>query len=276
MKTALYERHLYKDLEIPFLFHKEIMPADKNFADRLHWHENLEFSRPTIGKGLVRCSANSITMSPDEIVAINSDEIHSFNHPPATHSEYCCLIVDAQFCKENGIPVDSINFKLHINDKKATELYDIAYDACTNESPFKNLEARTAVLNFLLYMCRNHLADEGSLPASTYAEPIKKAIKYIKHNYAKPISLDEISSISGFSSYYFTREFKKLTGTTFVSFLNTFRCEKAAAMLGGGATVTEACFGCGFNDIGYFSRTFLKIMGTSPSAYKSNESHKVI
>ena len=271
MGAALYERHLYKDSDLPFLFHKETMHAENRFADRLHWHENLEFARSISGEGLVRCSANTLTLCPEEIVSINSDELHSFNHPFGVSTEYYCLIVDAQFCRENGIPIDTVGFKFHIKDKKATALFDVAYSACNAEGKFKNLSARTAVLKFLLYLCQNHLSAEGTHSAANYAEPIKKAIKYIKSNFMNPISLDEISAISGFSVYYFTREFKKFTGTTFVSFLNNVRCEKAAAMISGGASVGEACMNCGFNDIGYFSRTFLKIMGVPPSHYKNKQ-----
>lgn len=272
MEKAIYERHLYEDTVLPFLYHHEKMAPESCFSGRLHWHENLEFLRCTKGEGEAINSGNRHTFLPGELVSVNTNELHSFKHKHGVGIEYDCLIIDSLFCKENGIPIDSVRFSSHINDPAAAVLYDRAYNACESEGDFKKLCARTAVLDFLLYMCRNHLSSQHTQPSSPNAEQIKKAVKHIKDNYMNPLSLTEVSSVAGFSAYYFSREFKKFTGTTFVSFLNNLRCERAAAALRQGATVTEACFGCGFNDVGYFSRTFLKVMGAPPSHYK-NKGH---
>ena len=64
------------------------------------------------------------------------------------------------------------------------------------------------------------------------------------------------------------REFKQLTGTTIMEYLNRYRCRQAASLLQDGLPAARAAEQCGFSDPAYFSRIFKRCMGVSPSQYK--------
>lgn len=269
MKPAIYEYHTskhYTHPKIPFIFHKDTV--SNGYDDRYscpHWHENLEFLRCHSGKGTVLLDAVQVAFHPDDIITVNSNSTHTiFNNNDIT-THYDCLIIDTGFCKENGINVEDIQFDAKIMDKDALRLYDEAFDACSSTETFYTLFARTKVLNFLLYMCQMYSGLKEKTASDWSITHIKKSMSFIKNNYKDKITLEQAAAVSGFSVYYFSREFKKVTGQTFTVFLNTVRCEKAVQMLKAGATVTEACFACGFKELGYFSRTFKKIKGISPS-----------
>jgi AraC-like DNA-binding protein len=51
---------------------------------------------------------------------------------------------------------------------------------------------------------------------------------YIENHYSSVITLDEIASQFGFSAAYFSRYFKKHTGSNFLDYLTDYRLEKAA------------------------------------------------
>ena len=62
--------------------------------------------------------------------------------------------------------------------------------------------------------------------------------------------------------------FKKMTGKTFVRYLNEYRVELACRLLAKGEmTVAEICYATGFGDVPYFHRTFKRITGTTPGSY---------
>ena len=86
------------------------------------------------------------------------------------------------------------------------------------------------------------------------------------------ISLDELASTVGFSKFYFAREFKRITGYTFVAYLNLVRCKKAKNPL----TETQQSIGeisrlCGYENQSYFSRAFLRRTGMIPSEYREKK-----
>lgn len=273
MENVIYERHSYKNYrsrQLPFICHSDYLSPESSYS-RVHWHENPEFLRCTSGAGETLSAAERYDFSPEDIAVINPNEPHNFSPKSDKGINYDCLIVDALFCKENGIDIENLRFETKIKDSKAVALYDKAFKACMEDGEFQSLAARTYVLEFLLYMCRNHLVSSENKISVSGMEEIKKTVTYIRNNYMNPITLQKAADVAGFSVYYFSREFKKVTGLTFVTFLNMVRCENAAKQLRKGTNVTEVCFACGFKDLSYFSRTFSKIMGVSPSNLHKSE-----
>ena len=98
---------------------------------------------------------------------------------------------------------------------------------------------------------------------------ITVATQYIKDNFSKDISLDDVSRVVGISPYYFSKIFKEETGTNFIEYLTNERIEKAKVLLAkGDLSMKEICSMCGYADPNYFSRTFKKNVGVTPTEYK--------
>jgi len=92
---------------------------------------------------------------------------------------------------------------------------------------------------------------------------------YIRENYSRPISLEEISKIAGMSPFSFSRNFKKNSGAGFVEYLNQVRTNKACFLLRETEDqVNEIAIICGFASISNFNKQFRKLVGISPSDYR--------
>ena len=105
--------------------------------------------------------------------------------------------------------------------------------------------------------------------AEKTADVIKSAEKYIKENFSKEISLDDVSRFVCISPYYFSKLFKDEKGVNFIEYLTKIRISKAKELIeDGGYSMKEICSMCGYQDPNYFSRTFKKNVGISPSEYK--------
>lgn len=97
---------------------------------------------------------------------------------------------------------------------------------------------------------------------------IKKVYHFIEVNFQRSIEVHEIARLCNLSTPAFCRYFKKSTHYTFTEFLNIFRVNQSKKILLQDKNVSEACYESGFSNISHFNKTFKKITGENPSAYK--------
>jgi len=100
---------------------------------------------------------------------------------------------------------------------------------------------------------------------------IRKVELFIKENFTRKITLEEVAKIAGLSQSYFSTIFKKSLGEGFPDYINRLRVEKAKIML----LETELSLfdifnACGFKDQSWFTKTFKAFTGSTPSNYRKN------
>ena len=98
---------------------------------------------------------------------------------------------------------------------------------------------------------------------------VLQAMNYIAEHYADgDISITTIAASLGVSEGHLSHVFKKETGSTVISYLTKYRIDTAMNLLQSGAyKVYEVAGLVGYKDVAYFSSTFRKITGSSPSEY---------
>ena len=83
-------------------------------------------------------------------------------------------------------------------------------------------------------------------------------------------TLEQIAHALNVSTFHFCRKFKQETGLTFVEYLNRVRIEHAKLLLHNkNLRVTEVAYEVGFQSLTHFNRIFRKLVGTSPTEYRS-------
>ena len=99
---------------------------------------------------------------------------------------------------------------------------------------------------------------------------MKKAIIYIKNNYRRPITLEEIAAHVGLSPCYFSSYFSNVMKISFSAYVKRFRLNVAANLMKStNMTLNEISYEVGFKTFSYFSEQFRRQFGISPKAYKS-------
>ena len=267
MMKSSYETHVISDPLLPFRFHLPKTP-DKCKHCTPNWHENIEILACTRGSAIMMLDGRQYPFTAGDICIANTYCVHTTVQEQ--NLDYHCLIVDRNFCEENGIQTSELLFTEHIQNPETWEVFQqivAAYEGYRREDPFSVMEIRFAVLGFLRQLCRKHLASREGFRTSASRERVKKAIEYIKTNYANSITLQMIADFAGISKYNLTREFKEFTGSTVFETLNITRCAEAKRMIEGGSTVSEAALSCGYENLSYFTRCFKKHMGAKPSTF---------
>ena len=99
-------------------------------------------------------------------------------------------------------------------------------------------------------------------------ERLRRVYELIDRNYQRKLEIREAAQLTYLSEAAFCRYFKKMTRLTFTEFVNHYRIDKAKKLLLQNHNVTETCFDCGFESLSYFNRTFKKITGENPMAFK--------
>jgi AraC-like DNA-binding protein/ligand-binding sensor protein len=102
-----------------------------------------------------------------------------------------------------------------------------------------------------------------------HASALRKAEGFIRENYTRKLSLEEIAGVSGLSAPYFSTIFREEMGENLSTYLNRLRVEKAAGMLTESKIpLTKIAEACGFEDQSWFSKIFKNYMGVSPGRYR--------
>lgn len=267
----IYETHIIQNPELPFIFHSDFHLHPKYGFGRANWHENIEILFVTDGRGIITSDTERMEVSRGDTVIINANRLHNF---AALSESFCyrCLIVDRSFCLANHFDTNTIEFDVQFCNEAIRHIFDLLTTeyALPDKTPYRTQTIRAAVLELMAILCRAHSrpapTDRGD---SNLLSSVKQAIGYIRSESHRDLSLDEVSSFVGLSKYYFAREFRRITGYTFVSYLNLTRCENAKRLLAENVlSVGEVGRACGFENRSYFTRTFQGYTGRLPSAYR--------
>jgi YesN/AraC family two-component response regulator len=110
-------------------------------------------------------------------------------------------------------------------------------------------------------------AYRGGLPRHR----LKRVLDYIAANMAADISLKQLAAVAGMSAHYFAELFRQSTGCAPHRYVLSQRIQRAKERLRDpGISVIDAGLDAGFQNPSHFARTFRKLVGTSPSRYKSD------
>ncbi len=109
------------------------------------------------------------------------------------------------------------------------------------------------------------------------ARKMKKALAFIRENCGADISRNEVAGAVGCSPSHLSRLFTKITGSTFKDVLLKCKIEKAKEILQETVIpVTEIAYEVGYNDPNYFTSSFKRITGITPSQYRKKVADKII
>ena len=281
-------------LEIPELNDHFLFRSFVNEWDILvypHWHKEIEIIYVKEVNVNIGVNDVPIQLKRNDIYFINGGDVHYFLASP--ESERIVIQFDLSFFQDisslektnkemrnlfSSIVQASSLWSQEVADQMRQLLMTVHEENNERKSGYRYV-IKAKMFEMLAILSREVPQNENwndqvreeisSTKQMENLERLDKIFMYIEAHYQDTITLNDISAYMGFSSFYFTKFFKKNTGTTFIQFLTEYRLNKAKwILLNEDATVTEVAERTGFSSVKTFHHQFKDLMGISPLKYK--------
>lgn len=99
-------------------------------------------------------------------------------------------------------------------------------------------------------------------------DAILEVVLYINEHFTTPIKLEDLAHRFGISVSFLSHGFVKYTGRSVYNYVLYRRVQMAKEMIYSEIPLNDIAYQCGFNDYSSFMRSFNKIVGMSPYAYR--------
>ena len=261
-----------------FDFPIELYYVDKNnprYQMPLHWHLEYELILVLSGSFTLSLDGRIIELREGDSAWIGDGVVHGGTPHDCVYEcvvfDLGTLLHDTPLCSKSAAEFLSSENGFSGALKKGSEeaeLADKIFQAMETEQ--KGYEWITVGLLWQLLgrLIKNSSGESAQISRNQIIR-LKNVLTYIRNSYKEPITLTELAQVAGMSPKYFCRAFSGFTGKTPIEYLNYYRIECAGEKLTlTSDSITDIAFSCGFNDMSYFSKTFKKYKGVSPSAYR--------
>lgn len=261
----------------------------------VHKHSFIELVFVAEGQAIHTVNDMSYTVKSGNVIMIDYGVAHSFSHIDGEKfvtydllftpdffniqawknkefmtlaSSYLFSSVFAEF-KNSKVPQNLV--KTH--SKEFRFLFEKIYEEYTDRNIGFQSIIRAYLIEIIIKIFREINKNQPTYTQS-HQELVEKAIEYMRNNYDKHISLDEVVSGIFLSKNYFRQIFKKTTGMSISSFTQELRIKEACRLLETtDMSSIDISYKCGYNDLKFFYSTFKKTMGMTPAEYR--KSHKL-
>ena len=249
-----------------------------------HWHEHTEILCSFNTKVEISCGNNTFEVGPEDIVFVNSSEMHSLKSL-GSNLKYKVIICDLKKLLGKSRKSSENNFSELLSSNLVVFSNKIPNDIDCIETLNRlineyetmpigyEMEIKSLMLHFFTLLSRSHTKSILSLAEYKNKKitmgKISSIFAYIDINYPKVITSAGCADMLNFSHSHFCHAFRKVTGKTFIDYLNETRMIKSLAMLKEtNLSITQIALETGFDDPGYYTRVFKNKIGITPTEYR--------
>ncbi len=143
------------------------------------------------------------------------------------------------------------------------------HDLWTGGGTDRSLELSARCYRFLLELSReiSYLSPSELVPEN---QVLRRTLSYLEQNFSRPVSLSDLSPVTGLSKEYLCSVFKKEMGQTIMHYLLKLRISHARIYLiqYPDKRIADISRMCGFESPSYFGKIFRKETGMTPEQYR--------
>src|SRR4051812_9915310 len=231
-----------------------------------HLHDTFALGAIEAGASKIRYRDRTVTQRAGDVVVIPAREVHTGESDGPQGWSYRMLYLPeallAGFTTADDLTFDAPSIADPELARRIIELHAFL-DAGTNL-----LRGQTARVDVLQMLCSRHAA--GSVDRVADGRPSATLClvrDYLETHFAKPISLMELSTLSGVSPFHLSRRFRARYGLPPYMYLELVRVNRAREMLRRGDPISRVAFDTGFSDQSHLTRRFKRVVGIPPGQY---------
>lgn len=252
----------------------------------LHWHEHFEIIVMRQGSALFHIDSQPYEANPGDVIMVPSGSLHVGYALRSEPVYYDCLVFNATlFTDWANDPVHAqfitpyldgrLRFPVKPADKLEAftafhSLIDEAMEELAAKRAAYELVAKAKLHTLFTLLARSCLPwQRADMLTETYfihRDRFKPLIRQIEADVGRKMTIEQAARQVNLNPYHFCKLFKKLTGRTFVEYVNLCRMNEAERLLHEtDRSITDIAGLVGCDNPNYFTKLFKQYKGMTPS-----------
>ena len=280
-KSNFYENKQHGSAKFPFEYYF-IDSQSPRFIMPAHWHKEFEIIH--VVRGGFELHLNNVTypLQAGDFMTVDGGCIH--HGIPTEDCIYECIVCNlnmlirqqtdaitailSPLINSQASAITRINCAQSAAYQPLTSLFEDA----KRQEKFYELDICAGLFKiFSALFKEGRIIEQPNQKASKQSRAISTVLDKIEADFDEELTLPRLAELVGLNEKYLCRIFKDYTEKSIVEYINEVRVESACYEMSiGQKNITRAAFDSGFNDLSYFSRTFKRIKGISPTEYKKS------
>jgi YesN/AraC family two-component response regulator len=245
-----------------------------------HFHDKIELFYLLSGERFYFIKDRTFLVTKGDLVIIDAYDLHKTTDTGAPNHDRILIKFNKEFITPSNSSLDKIltpllSFQVIRFSVQAQNFIEETLHKMLQEVQFKKtgfeFYLQAMLIQLLIFSSRyieTHSIDVHEHPSPIH-QKISEIVQYINKNYSESITLSSVSKQFFISPYYLSRTFKKVTGFTFIEYLNSIRIKEAQKLLResrlNASIIAEKV---GFGSIAHFGRVFKTVTDQSPLHYR--------
>lgn len=287
---ALWENTRLAHKTYPYMLFDNRCPdarMDQNILF-LHWHEHFEIIIMREGSAVFHIDSRPYEMDPGDVLFVPAGGLHVGYSRCNGDIQFISIVFNGALFNdwshdtihaELVAPYAEGKLQLPVQPDKLNK--DCAAHYVLLEQMVREFEAKQPgyplVIKSHLHMLFTQLARtllphqaEGRVSSESQhnlnRERFKPLLRQVEERYAERWTIEQAAKVVSLNPYHFCKMFKKLTGRTFVEYVNMCRMNEAERLLRDTTdTVTEIAGQVGCDNPNYFTKLYKQYKGVTPS-----------
>ncbi len=238
-----------------------------------HIHDSCEIYVNLTGNVNFIVEKNFYSVQPGDIVITKPYENHHcIYNDDSDHLHYWITFS----CDENPELFDFFLERARGTDnlirlpKEKLEKFLVLCEKITEINPNYHISTLSVFFEIISYIASGLSKYKVQDSNQNLPQNVSRILSYINQNYTSIKNINDLSSTLHISVSTLERYFKKHLNTTPKRYLEDKKLSNACILLSQNFSVTDACFGSGFEDYSHFIAIFKKHFHTTPLKYKKN------
>ncbi len=275
----------YDSAEYPIRVQHELLSDYPDYSVPSHWHDDIELIYILSGEMNYQVNGTVVHMRTGEGIFVNARQLHYGYSDDRQECRFLCVLLHpmllcavAETERQYILPVIRNTERPYVQLTPETawttrlmQLIEQIYrDKQTCPQPYLKYQISLFQIWDLLY--ENIAVDLSSVKSESMdLTAIKNMLLFLGQNYTHPLTLDEIATAGMVGKSKCCKLFALYLNRSPIQYLNQYRLNKSIELLRTThLSITEIAFQVGFTGASYYTESFRKWLGQTPSAFRKS------